>query len=468
MSQLLISAAHKSSGKTTVTLGLCASLSQRGVLIQPFKKGPDYIDPMWLTRASGRTCHNLDFYTDSEKEILNLFTHLASDADMALIEGNKGLYDGLDVKGSNSNAALAKLLGSPVVLVLDVRGTIRGVAPLLLGYQAFDPRVWIAGVILNQVGTQRHEDKLRAVIEHYTDIPVIGAIRRDPRLELTERHLGLIPSNEHKAADAKIADISQAVAEQVDLDHLRQISDSAKLPQFDSNYTAPSTHTTDIRLGIARDASFGFYYPGDLQALERAGAKLIPIDMHHDQRLPNIDGLFIGGGFPESQMARLEQNSELRGEIRQLIEAGLPTYAECGGLMYLSRSLSWNGRRSAMVGVIQADAVMHERPQGRGYIRMVETENCPWPVDDSQKHSAEITGHEFHYSTLENLPENTRYAYRMLRGNGVNGDNDGIVYKNTLACYAHLRDTTRYHWTKRFIQFVRSCKQGSISLASLR
>jgi cobyrinic acid a,c-diamide synthase len=468
MSQLLITAAHKSSGKTTVTLGLCASLSKRGVVIQPFKKGPDYIDPMWLTRASGHACHNLDFYTSTKREILNLFTQLASNADMALIEGNKGLYDGLDVKGSNSNAALAKLLGSPVVLVLDVRGTIRGVAPLLLGYKAFDPKVWIAGVILNQVGNQRHEDKLRAVIEHYTDIPVIGAIRRDSRLELTERHLGLIPSNEHEAADAKIADIAQAVAEQVDLDHILKISNSAKLPRLDLNCTASPPHATDIRLAIARDASFGFYYPGDLQALERAGAQLIPIDMHHDQRLPSIDGLFIGGGFPESHMERLEQNSELRGEIRQLIEAGLPTYAECGGLMYLSRSLSWRGRRSAMVGVIKADTVMHERPQGRGYIRMAETEHCLWPVEDKQNHSAEITGHEFHYSALENLPVNTRYAYRMLRGSGINGKHDGIVYKNTLACYAHLRDTSRYHWTERFIQFVRSCKQRSMPPVSLR
>ena len=195
MPRLLISAAHKSSGKTTVSLGLCAALATRGLAVQPFKKGPDYIDPMWLGRAAGRPCYNLDFHCMAHAEILGSVGHHAGNADIALIEGNKGLYDGLDLDGSNSNAALARLTQTPVVLVLDARGMTRGIAPLILGNQAFDPEVNIAGVILNQLGGSRHEAKLRAVIEHYTDVPVIGGVHRDRALEIVERHLGLIPSN---------------------------------------------------------------------------------------------------------------------------------------------------------------------------------------------------------------------------------------------------------------------------------
>ncbi len=220
MSRLLISAAHKSSGKTTVSLGLCAALAQRGLQVQPFKKGPDYIDPMWLSLAAGRACHNLDFYCMSHEEIINSVGHYSADADISLIEGNKGLYDGLDLDGSNSNAALATLTKTPVILVLDARGMTRGIAPLILGYQSFDPEVQIAGVILNQLGGSRHEAKLRSVIEHYTDIPVIGGVHRNKSMEIVERHLGLIPSNEDASAFNKIREISNLISNQVDLDLL--------------------------------------------------------------------------------------------------------------------------------------------------------------------------------------------------------------------------------------------------------
>ena len=193
MSRFLISAAHKSSGKTTVSIGLSAALTARGLTVQPFKKGPDYIDPMWLSAATGRACRNLDFYLMRREEIQTMFARHTQDADIALVEGNKGLYDGLELDGSNSNAALAKLLHLPVILVIDTRGMIRGVAPLLLGYQAFDREVNIAGVILNHVGGSRHESKLRAVVEHYTDVPVLGCVQHDKSLGIVERHLGLTP-----------------------------------------------------------------------------------------------------------------------------------------------------------------------------------------------------------------------------------------------------------------------------------
>src|SRR5574340_618496 len=224
MPRVFISAAHKSSGKTTLTLGLCAALDARGHAVQPFKKGPDYIDPLWLGMAARRPCYNLDFHMMRRDEIEQQFARTASNARISLIEGNKGLYDGLDLDGSNSNAALAKLLDAPVVLVIDARGMTRGVAPLILGYQAFDRDIRIAGVILNNLGGSRHESKLRAVIEHYTDVPVLGAVPHDPRLQIAERHLGLVPANESIVANAKIKQIGEAIAEQVDLDKLLELS----------------------------------------------------------------------------------------------------------------------------------------------------------------------------------------------------------------------------------------------------
>ncbi|HAJ91005.1 MAG TPA: cobyrinic acid a,c-diamide synthase, partial [Gammaproteobacteria bacterium] len=443
--------AHKSSGKTTVSLGLCAALSERGLSIQPFKKGPDYIDPMWLGLAAGRPCHNLDFYCMSHEEILTSVGHYSSGADIALIEGNKGLYDGLDLDGSNSNAALATLTHTPVILVLDARGMTRGIAPLILGYQAFDPEVRIAGVILNQLGGSRHEAKLRAVIEHYTDIPVIGGVHRNPSMEIVERHLGLVPSNEDSAASSKIREISHLIREQVDLDQLLAVAEAKPL-SFPPLQPATAAADIPVTIGIARDAAFGFYYPDDLHALTQAGAELVMFNTLTDTVLPDMDGLFIGGGFPESQMQSLEANTALRTALKTAINNGLPAYAECGGLMYLTRKLSWHDKQAEMVGIIPADTVMHSRPQGRGYVRLRETTAAPWPTKQPQD---EFAAHEFHYSSLENITKPLDYAYEVTRGHGIDGRNDGIVIKNLLACYSHMRDTEQHHWARRFVEFVR-------------
>jgi cobyrinic acid a,c-diamide synthase len=455
MGHILISAAHKSSGKTTISIGLCAALTQRGLKVQSYKKGPDYIDPMWLGKASARACHNLDFYTQSHDEIVQAFEYYGNDADVRLIEGNKGLYDGLDLDGSNSNAALAELLNAPVVLVIDAQGMTRGIAPLILGYQDFDPSITIAGVILNKLGGSRHESKLRAVIEHYTDVPVIGAVHRDRRLQLLERHLGLIPSNEFGSAAQHIQSVAECVAEQVDLEKLLYIAATAKSPRS-RLIKIPPTAAAEVRIGIARDAAFGFYYPGDLLAFEQAGAELVAFDTLRDKHLPPVDGLFIGGGFPETHCEALQANSSIKQEIKAAIEGDMPVYAECGGLMYLTRSIQWQGKTYDMVGAIAADTVMHERPQGRGYVRMLTTEKHPWrPYLQS---AAEFPAHEFHYSKLENVDKSLAYAYEVKRGAGIDGKNDGIVYKNTLACYAHLRQVQNKRWVNEFVQFVRSHK----------
>jgi cobyrinic acid a,c-diamide synthase len=453
MHRFLVSAAHKSSGKTTLSVGLAAALRRRGLAPQTFKKGPDYIDPLWLALASGRPCRNLDFYVASREEILASYARHGAAADVCLVEGNKGLYDGLDLEGANSNAALAKLLDAPVVLVVDARGMTRGIAPLILGYQAFDPQVRFAGVILNRLGGSRHEAKLRAVIEHYTGVAVLGAVQEDAALGIVERHLGLLPANESEAAAASIAAIGAAVERHVDVGKLLELTfTGAKFKSEKKDARTFSAAT--VRIGIARDRAFGFYYQGDLEALEDAGAALVPFDTLRDARLPPVDALFIGGGFPECFAGALEANASLRGQIRDRVAAGLPAYAECGGLMYLARSIIWKGERREMVGAIGADVVMHARPTGRGYVKLQANPGHPWGMDAGR----EIRAHEFHYSSLEGLDPATRYAYRVTRGHGIDGERDGIVVNNVLASYTHLRAAGGCDWPQRFAAFVRDNK----------
>ena len=470
MAHLLIAATHKSSGKTTVSTGLAATLRQRGMAVQPFKKGPDYIDPLWLARAAGRPCYNLDFHCMEEAEIIAAFCRRDSRADISIVETNKGLFDGIDVEGRDSNAALAALLGAPVVLVVDTLGITRGIAPLVLGYLNFDPGIRIAGVILNKVGGPRHEDKLRAALEHYTDIPVFGAVGRDPALEIPERHLGLVPANEADEADAKISFIGYRIAAGVDLDRLIEVAESAKGPcAAPARMPEPDRTIADIRIGIARDAAFGFYYPDDLEALAAAGAELVPFDTLRDKSLPAVDGLFIGGGFPETQVAGLEANRDMRHSIRAAIAGGMPAYAECGGLMYLSQSLTWNGETREMCGAIPGRAVMHDRPQGRGYVVLEESGGGPWPMAPSRTGTpARFPAHEFHYASLEDLPDGLTYAYRVLRGHGIDGAHDGIVQGNLLASFSHLRDVQGNGWTGRFVEFLRraSGKRGHQTVAA--
>ena len=515
--RIYISAAHKSSGKTTLSIGLCAALYAQGLKVQPFKKGPDYIDPLWLTQASGgRACYNLDFNTMSHNEILGTLGQYAEDANISIIEGNKGLFDGVALDGSDSNAAVAKLTQSPVILVIDTRGVTRGVAPLLMGYQQFDADINIAGVIFNLSSGGRHESKLRAVTEEYTDIPVLGVVKKNTLLEVDERHLGLKPSNEGQGASQKIADIARVVAESVDLSRVIDIAKQAPVHELkNSRESVRITNTlatnilatnqqSRIRLGICEDSAFGFYYASDKLALEQAGADLIKINTLEDQYLPeNLDGLFIGGGFPETHMQTLSSNKSMRESIHNAIEAGLPTYAECGGLMYLSQNIQWNGKSAPMVGIIPADAVMHKKPQGRGYVKLEETADMPWlgktenfqnkqDFDDKRfdlndadvkgvntknadnKGNEIINAHEFHYSALscseltaqdsaqksseKDLELKGKFAYKVHRGVGINGEYDGWVYKNLLANYSHMRDTDSYHWAQRFIETIRHHK----------
>ncbi|WP_353571080.1 cobyrinate a,c-diamide synthase [Candidatus Albibeggiatoa sp. nov. BB20] len=452
MSHLMLAAAHKSSGKTTVSIGLCAALTQRGLTVQPFKKGPDYIDPLWLSQAAQRDCHNLDFHMMSQPEIQRCIALHTHDADIGIIEGNMGLFDSIDIEGKTSNAALAQLLGAPVVLVLNPHGMTRSIVPIILGFQAFDPNINIAGIILNHVASPRHEGKLLKAIDHYTDIPVLGSILRSSELNIEERHLGLIPSNEANQTTDKINQIASIIGQQVDLDQVLNIAQIAKKFEYQPAPIEISPKT--VKIGVIRDNVFGFYYASDLLALQNAGAELIFINALKDKELPKLDGLFIGGGFPETHAEQLSSNISLKNVIKHEIEQGLPVYAECGGLMYLAQKLTWGDKTWEMVGALPLDTVMNKKPKGSGYTILQETGHGLWPLCNAQGELGEIFAHEFHYSQAVNVDESLPYVYQVKRGYGIDGQHDGIIYKNTLACYAHLKDVEKNHWAQRFIKFI--------------
>ena len=444
----MIAAAHKSSGKTVISAGIAAALAAREGAVGVFKKGPDYIDPMWLHLAAGRPAYNLDFNTMEPGEILSRFASRAAGCAVNLIEANKGLYDGVCPDGSDSNAALAKLLSCPVVLVIDTRGMTRGIAPLLLGYTAFDPEVRVAGVILNRTGGTRHEGKLRQAVEMYTNLPVLGAVGNTPELDISERHLGLTTPAERRDTRGFLAGVAARLERSVDLDAIHTIARSA--PQLPAVLPErpPALPGPRLRIGIARDEAFSFYYPDDLETFAAAGADLVPVDMLRDPALPPVDGLFIGGGFPETQMGALAANTAMRASLHAALEGGLPTYAECGGLMYLTRSITWKGETRPMVGFFDADTVVQDRPQGRGHVRFAATAAALWPAAGTEGRA-----HEFHYSRLENMSD-PLFGRTVSRGHGIDGQHDALVRGNTQAGFIHLRHTTQTPWVTQFLRFV--------------
>lgn len=457
---IIISATHRSSGKTTVTIGLCAALSQLGLKIQPFKKGPDYIDPMWLTAASGRDCRTLDLFMMKEQALLESFQSASKDADLSIIEGNMGFYDGLDIGGRDSTAYLSSLLKTPVILIVDASRMTRGIAPLVLGYQQFEPDNLIVGIILNKVASSRHETKLRQTLDSYCKIEVLGALPVLKEIEITQRHLGLIPFKEvaeNKGFVPVIGNIAEIVKKYVDLSRIIDLSRFVKPVSSVSKEKKIQPRTPIIKLGIAKDPAFTFYYPENLNSLCIAGANLIPFNTLFDRELPQVDGLYLGGGFPEIFIDALSENKSLRKDIKSLIEKGMPVYAECGGLMYLSKSISYKGITREMVNALDCDIRVFEKPQGHGYVILQSTANNKWFNFDE-----EVRGHEFHYSQVINSNTSIReldFGYQLIRGKGVNGKNDGIIYKNVIASYTHFHSIGTPQWAEQFVKFV---KKGNV------
>jgi cobyrinic acid a,c-diamide synthase len=416
---------------------------------QPFKKGPDYIDPSWLSAAAGRPCRNLDLFMMSRQAMLGSFHRSSAEADVAVIEGAMGLYDGLDLAGSGSTAQLARLLGAPVILVVDATRMTRSVAALVSGYQRFEPEIDVAGVILNNVAGGRHESMLVHSIKQYCQIPVLGCLPKARRVTIAERHLGLVPQGEAAPLMEKVARARELVESYVDIDGVLRVAQGATAltPPVERTTARPPTF---VRLGVIRDQAFSFYYPENLEALEQAGAELVYVNALEDSHLPAISGLYIGGGFPEVFAGRLQANSELRGEIAAAIDQGLPVYAECAGLLYLARTLRWEGRTFEMVGALPIDVSFTERPQGHGYVAgHVVGETLFLAVGQR------LRGHEFHYAKVDNNDDLTM-AYSLERGHGIGRKRDGIVHKNVLAGFTHLHALSEPRWAEGLVNATRS------------
>ncbi|HPA46319.1 MAG TPA: cobyrinate a,c-diamide synthase [bacterium] len=447
--RLVLSGLRGGSGKTLVSLGLISAWRESGFAVAPFKKGPDYIDPAWLGRAAHRSCHNLDSFFCEPTEILASFAEQTMDATTAVIEGNRGLYDGVDAEGSHSTAELAKLLKSPVVLIVDCTKTTRTLAAMLLGCQTLDREVFIAGVIVNRVAGSRHESVIRKAIEQETGLPVLGALRSVSDSPFSERHLGLLPPSEHPDADEALDQATRLIQENVDLDAMLRIARSA-LPLTISEFSNQSAYSADVpvRIGVIRDSAFNFYYPDNLQSLRDCGAEIVEISALADRCLPDIDGLYIGGGFPETHAARLAANTDFRQDLLCLIDDGLPVLAECGGLVYLCESLLVDGSTYPMVGVFPVSLDIAERPVGHGYVEVVVDASNPF---FGQGHR--LRGHEFRYSRVHSVKsESFHFALAMKKGVGFDGERDGLCYRNVLASFCHFHARGVKGWAEGLVR----------------
>jgi len=449
--RLIVAGLAGDSGKTLVALGLARAFSSRGLDVSPFKKGPDYIDAGWLGSAAGSPGRNLDTFLMSPKA-LGTALGRGMPADLVLIEGNRGLFDGLDASGSHSTAELAKLLAAPVVLVVDVTKMTRTTAALVKGCTALDPEVNLAGVVLNRVGTARQEKVIREAIRHAAGPPVLGAIPRLDDDPLPGRHLGLVTAVEHPQRDDTLEYIEHLVRSRVDLDALFDIARSAPQTSLPDGATPPSG--SPVRIGVFRDEALSFYYPENLEALEQAGADLVTVSPLDDRTLPEVDALYFGGGFPEVHVERLAGNRPMREAVKAAAADGMPIYAECGGLMFLARELIVDGSSHPMAGVLDLVVEQAARPQGHGYVVAEVDHDNPFFPQGTQ-----LRGHEFHYSRVIAAADSAVTALRLNRGQGVGGGRDGLVKGRVWASYVHLHALGTPSWATSLADLARIYRQ---------
>lgn len=453
--RIIIAALKGGSGKTIISLGLTSAWREEGYTVASFKKGPDFIDAGWLAFASGRPCHNLDPFLMSEAKILQSLQLHSIDADVSLIEGNRGLFDGMDLDGCSSTAELGKLTKTPVVVIADVTMATRTIAALIMGCQMFDPVLEVAGVILNRVASARQETLIRASVERYCGLPVIGAVPKLKGNVFPERHMGLVPHQERDQARKAVEWARTVVEKHIDLDTIWKLAHKAgpvpneKWPT--EKRFSHSRVSVSPRIGFIRDKAFWFYYPENLDLLKKLGAILVEINSLSDNRLPDLDALYIGGGFPETQAKALADNATFRVSLKMKIEDGLPVYAECGGLIYLGEMLQQGDKQYPMVQALPITFEMDKRPQGHGYTLLeVNLENPYFSRGEILK------GHEFHYSRPRiNRSKEVQYVFNVKRGHGLDGRNDGLFRKNLLATYTHLHAGGNRLWGERFVQTAR-------------
>jgi len=440
-------------GKTIVSLALARAFVRSGRIVAPFKKGPDYIDAKWLGLAAGRACSNLDPYFHSDRVIRSILLHKSAGADLSLIEGNRGLFDGKDEQGTCSTAELARKLNAPVILVVDCTKMTRTVAAIIQGCATFEPGLNLAGVILNRTAGERHRAVLEKSVLAHTDVPVLGMLPKIVRDPIPERHMGLMSDQEYDGGAAEgvrqaLDSLADLADEWLDMAAIARVFQSA--PDFGADPgpiflgdPAPKR----ARIGYVHDAALWFYYPENLEALEHAGAELVRLSILSGEPWPEIDGLYLGGGFPEVFAGRIAANGPLLAHLKSLADGGLPIYAECGGFMVLCDFLEMHGEHHAMAGVFPVGTTFCPRPQGLGYTEAEAVLETPF-----YPQGARVLGHEFHYSVCVGAdnPDLT-YAMALRRGCGIGGGRDGLLYENTFAGYNHIHALAVPEWARRFV-----------------
>jgi len=434
---IIIAGTHSGCGKTTISSAIMSALKKKGLKVQPFKIGPDFIDPTHHTEICGRVSRNLDPFMMGENGVLRTFTEASEDADISIIEGVMGLYDGLEGSDTGSTSHVAKILNVPVILVVDVKGTSRSANATVLGFTEFDSKVRIEGIIFNRTGSDRH----RAMISESLRKEAVGWIPWEKNKSLNSRHLGLKMAHETPVEESPAA-FTEVIEENADLNRIIEIAGGAKTGEKITAASGTSNYSTNIntekkvRIGVAYDSAFNFYYQDNFERLEKYGAEIIFFSpMEND--MPKVDALYLGGGYPEIHMEKLE-HSKCRNVIKKYADDGMPIYAECGGLTYLSRSIDYEGRKSNMCGVLPADAVKMNRFQALGYVDAVyRAEDSPFP------HGISFKGHEFHYTKLT-CDSDAKFAMKLKRGKGIEDGRDGLYCGNTIGGYTHAYFTEKF------------------------
>ena len=430
-------------GKTSITTAIIHGLKQKGYSVQPFKVGPDFIDPSYLTSVSGGIAHNLDVWMMGKNGVLKSFIR-NSQADLSIIEGVMGYYDGFDGKSSfASTYDVANIIKSHVILVLDASKAARSIAATAMGFKNFEKNSRICGVILNKIGSKKHEKLCRDALKK-VGLPILGVIPRSDGLQLESRHLGLIPVREKLSLDKKIKSIAKSLTDFIEIEKIIKLSkDVSSLPQIH----AQKNRKEQTRIAVALDESFNFYYQDNLDSLKRLGAEIVYFSPISDKKIPSCDGIYIGGGFPEVKGDLLQRNDQMKKLIKKYAENGLPIYAECGGLMYLTKSIRYKSEKFKMVGLFDAVTVM-EKKLKLNYTSAKISSHSPFSIQ-----SKIIRGHEFHYSELDLLSKDSKFVYDLSVGIGIKDKKDGLTVYNTLASYMHV------HFSNSPIanSFVKAC-----------
>src|SRR3990172_1512788 len=438
-------------GKTTIAIGLMAALEKRGFTVQPFKAGPDYIDPSFHRMICGRPSYNLDTWIMGVKGVKNTFAKAMQGANVGIIEGVMGLFDGKGGRDEEgSTAHIAKVLEMPVILVVDASAMARSAGALVYGYEKFDPAVKIKGVIFNRVGSERHFYMLKQAVEDRCNANVLGYIPRDEEISLPERHLGLVMAGD-RVVSGQWSVVSKRIVglieKFVDIDGILRISSTTHFRGCPEQ--TPNSKIT--RIAVALDNAFCFYYQENLDMLKELGAELVFFSPLKDKKLPaGINGIYLGGGYPELYARRLEANKALSKEIKLIADSGLPIYAECGGLMYLGKGLKdFKGKKYEMVGIFPWVSKMLEKRKSLGY-REVKVVDCQF-----LKKGHKIRGHEYHYSEIDEPPQKIKRCYQLTPHTSRLTASEGYLCKNTLASYIHLHFASNPKFAEGF---VRACR----------